>query len=188
MDPRIDPSVADAFLLPDAAPVDQVVPLDSGLDSMPTDSECLPSDGVCDGLDTDCDGERDDSNVCSCGPRQSGGYFLCSTLVDWHTALLACEARGGSLAVIENSQQNEQVRVLVLDFEEFTGAWIGLNDIEVENRHQWHTMNPAEYRAWRSGMPDNSGGEDCIEAQINGWNDLDCDARRPFICQHRQEN
>ena len=29
-------------------------------------------------------------------------------------------------------------------------------------------------------MPDNSGEEDCVEAQKGGWNDFDCDKERPL--------
>ncbi|MBV72000.1 MAG: hypothetical protein CMH52_11780 [Myxococcales bacterium] len=173
---------------PDAFVTDGGIDLDSGLPDGPPDAVCTPSDEVCDGLDNNCNGEIDEDNVCLCERNMDPLFYICMVAVDWQQARMACAAAGNGLAVIETVEQNQLALALIGESPAPPSAWIGLNDIDTEGRYLWHDMNPVQYRSWREGMPDNSGEEDCVELQAGGWNDLSCDAPRPFICRDIGQN
>ena len=137
--------------------------LDAHLLDMSPEPMCKPSEEVCDGRDNDCDGDIDDENICRCERAQNAAFSICLAVVNWRTAIAACEGRSGDLAVIINRQQDQIITMLIGGLPMNTGAWIGLNDIDVEGRHVWHNMDPSEYRSWRATMPDNSGEEDCVD-------------------------
>ena len=175
----------------DAMPqnTDAVIPIDAVVEpDEPSDAGCTPSDEVCDGLDNNCSGEIDDDNACRCERDMDPLFYICMAAVDWQTARVACSAAGDGLAVIETAVQNLLALALIGESPAPPSAWIGLNDIETEDTFVWYDMNPAQYRSWRFDMPDNSGEEDCVELQPGGWNDLSCDAPRPFICRDTGQN
>ena len=94
-----------------------------------------------------------------------------------------CIRRGGSLTSILDQEENELLTSHV-DGE----YWIGLNDIKEENTWIWEDGQPFEFSNWDNGEPNDYGsGEDCVTLNDkNGeWNDLDCDAERPYICKYK---
>jgi hypothetical protein len=54
------------------------------------------------------------------------------------------------------------------------GAWV------------WTTGELVSFTKWCSGEPNNTGGiENCAEYEVAGtcWNDIPCDAVRPYACE-----
>ncbi|AWP13562.1 putative CD209 antigen-like protein E [Scophthalmus maximus] len=73
-------------------------------------------------------------------------------------------------------------------------TWIGLMDRDQEGSWKWSDGTPLTLAFWWTGQPDNGGGhpkygeEDCAVITANmgtdkNWNDLRCDASRPWICE-----
>ncbi|KAL4218164.1 hypothetical protein ACF0H5_022900 [Mactra antiquata] len=71
--------------------------------------------------------------------------------------------------------------------------WIGLADDDVEGTYVWYgTNDKPTFTDWSPGNPSDSGSnEDCGEFDKNGgnglqWNDVNCHALRPVICESVQ--
>ena len=48
----------------------------------------------------------------------------------------------------------------------FDTVWIGLSDLQLENRFQWSDGTDVTYTNWQTQEPNNLGNEDCVEARI----------------------
>lgn len=103
----------------------------------------------------------------------NGHYYLVTpTSTNW----AACEAyavtRGGHLATIRNSTENEWIRATFAP--SIPGyAWIGINDISIEGTFVWTSGEPVTYSNWYPGEPNNLSNEDNGEMILSSglWND-----------------
>ena len=76
--------------------------------------------------------------------------------------------------MIENQEENQQASFNVTD-----PAWIGLS------RDPWtySARIRSPFRQWWSYEPNNQGGKQfCATLFKNGFSDMECDARFPFVC------
>jgi len=99
----------------------------------------------------------------------------------WWDAHNACHEWGGELASINNEAEWTAVRNLVGDIH----AWVGGHDFTHEGRFEWMDGSNFDFTAWHQGEPNDWGhnGEDCLRVQGNGWNDMPCDSKNPFVCK-----
>ncbi|XP_053232271.1 low affinity immunoglobulin epsilon Fc receptor-like [Podarcis raffonei] len=90
----------------------------------------------------------------------------------WSHARKACEDERALLVII-NDEEEQSFLVLHLKQKYY---WIGLQDIETENKFTWVDRSTATYTKWGAGEPNNYGhGEDCVEMTPRGWwNDVPC--------------
>ncbi|XP_054706987.1 macrophage mannose receptor 1-like [Uloborus diversus] len=109
----------------------------------------------------------------------------------WQKASEECSNLGGTLASIHSQEEQNFINAtFLLEVERF-GVWIGLNDRGKEGDYQWEDGSPVTYTYWAPNEPagERDHNEDCVELRFfpnprNGeWNDLQCDADIPFICQ-----
>jgi hypothetical protein len=146
--------------------------------------------------DGECSNQRE--FVCECDPArqvppppaclasaaysqvfQGRRYRAESTATSYALAEASCASEGGHLVVITDDTENGYVRSMISG-----NKWIGYNDIESEDEFVWVTGSPSSYNNWRDNQPDNSNGEDCVEADNNGdWNDRPCTDNRPYVCE-----
>ena len=91
-----------------------------------------------------------------------------------------CAQDGAHLAVIETAAENAYLAA----FADAEGAWIGLDDLDIENTFTWVTGSTAAFRGFVSPDPNDNGVEDCVYIRAGGsWNDTNCnDSRRP-LCE-----
>jgi collectin sub-family protein 10 len=66
--------------------------------------------------------------------------------------------------------------------------WLGLSDREEEGRFVWsdgRSLEETGLAPFAPGEPNDFGsGEDCVHTVREGlWNDLDCGAALPFVCE-----
>ncbi|XP_078485586.1 uncharacterized protein LOC144744545 isoform X2 [Ciona intestinalis] len=127
-------------------------------------------------------------------------YIYTGVRVTNQAAVSACHSMGATLARIKTKQVQdfvmEKIKLLypvtLMDF------YIGLNRINSSSTgFQWNdgTMVTSGYTNWRSGDPNNGGGnENCvvllykIGLSLHGkWNDLRCSWNRQYICERRVE-
>jgi Lectin C-type domain len=103
----------------------------------------------------------------------------------WHDAEAACQKIGAHLATMENSSLPNALRQAIVSPIGTDRFWIGLAEPN-EGRWLWSNGTPMRFSAFRSGEPNNSGGnEDCAEwlTEDGRWNDVDCFQPRPFLCE-----
>ncbi|MCY1064615.1 CotH kinase family protein [Nannocystis sp. RBIL2] len=144
---------------------------------------------MCDLDDDNCNGIWDDDPLCPhCVEKDlpgPGTAQLCFVALPFAEAEADCVVQGGHLLSIPSQEIQDWVVA-----EAFSIAnndwWIGLNDVDAEDDFVWTDGTPLDFTAWNEGEPNNSGEEDCVNvpAWAGGlWNDLACDAPRPYICQ-----
>lgn len=118
-------------------------------------------------------------------PGNNHQYYLL-TPSSWQDAEAEALTLGGHLATINDAAEDAWV---FSTFGSYGGTdrslWIGLNDAANEGTFTWISGDPATYRNWFGGQPDNNdgplGGEDYVHILKTGsafnatpgkWNDL----------------
>ncbi len=136
---------------------------------------------ACDGVDNDCNGHTDEDYSCY-GCTASGSLLYCSASVTWPVAEAACEAFGGTLAILGSSSENSDVADLAA-----RPAWIGANDRDVEGTWMWPDASTVGYDDWAAGFPTGSDAADCAYTNHGGrrgeWADTACSSGYPFVCE-----
>lgn len=144
---------------------------------------------VCDLDDDNCDGVWDEDPKCPhCvnkdlpGPGTADFCFVARAFTD---ADLECQAKGGQLLSIHDQATQDWTKEQAFAIAG-NDWWIGLNDLQQEGTFVWTDGSPVDFTAWNEGEPNNAGEEDCANLPVwSGglWNDLACDAPRPYICR-----
>lgn len=116
-------------------------------------------------------------NTCSSDPQISGfiymgehnghRYYCSATNLNWMDARDAAAASGGYLATIDNAAENAFLQPKI----GANVAWIGFNDMATEGSFAWVSGDPVTYTNWRSGDPNDAGGN-CSTAGAIGQADF----------------
>merc|ERR1711936_431520 len=130
--------------------------------------------------------------ACPAGYTQASStkcWQLSSTSMDWLDALTFCVQQGGTLATVDNQQEQDALSALIptsISSLPLTGGvWIGLSDILREGTFDtWRDDSPVIFSGWRLNQPNNgaSGAEHGVQARPE-WDDVICRKLQPFICQ-----
>ena len=108
-------------------------------------------------------------------------YEFYTAAVTWKTAKAICEAKGGHLVIINNSDEN----TFVNNFAQ-TDIWMGITDNQKEG--QWVDVfgKAIPYSNWADTQPDNHYMcENYGELYKNGtWNDHKNFAKLAFVCEY----
>jgi mannose receptor, C type len=116
-----------------------------------------------------------------------GGITYCLNAAErsFTEAKRACAADGGQLAELKSSDANRAVRDAMAARFSAAKMWIGLTDTPEEGSWSWVSGAPTSHEAWAPGEPNDFGGEDCAQlfSDTWTWNDLDCSARLPSVCE-----
>lgn len=117
----------------------------------------------------------------------AGGIDYCyrSTPRSFADARRACAKAGGALATPRRPGDQASLREAMAARFPATRMWIGLSDAEEEGTFAWASGAPAGYRAWLEGEPNDFEDEDCVELHSDtwAWNDRDCGAELPSVCE-----
>lgn len=91
-------------------------------------------------------------------PINSHVYWLTGNM-SWDSAKALAESMGGHLATIRNEAENQWIVSTYAPVSPEIHLWIGLNDIGHTGTWVWVSGEPVTFTRWRSGQPDNIGGE-----------------------------
>ncbi|XP_026107510.1 CD209 antigen-like protein E [Carassius auratus] len=112
--------------------------------------------------------------------HQSTLYFFSSEKKNWTESRRYCRERGADLIIINNREEQDFVGNISVGSGHF---WIGLTDVEEEDRWKWVDGSTLTSGFWKSGQPNNQGNEDCVNTHSSGWFDTECDSSLKWICE-----
>lgn len=164
-----------------------------GDDDFGPDAGAAESDKDDDPDDQGAPAEPDASPIASCtagsanfnDPATGHCYMLFDNKQPWDAAVAACAALGPGhhLATVEDAVENQ----IIADMIGSPDAWLAATDSANEGTWTWATGDAFAFTNWRSGEPNNGGGnEDCglIEGGRGGtWDDRPCGASNEFVCE-----
>lgn len=118
-------------------------------------------------------------------------YELFNSRTTWKHAKEICESRGGHLAVINSSGENQALANLSSSLSNY--VWIGGTDEDAEGNWRWINGDSFSYTNWYEGEPSNSDGVEHymgILGSSGKWNDAANDNPyiSGFICEYEPEN
>ena len=103
---------------------------------------------------------------------------------NWTDSEKACTKLGGHLVSLHSKQENLAVKSMLEAHHEY---WIGLHDRNEEGSFTWTDGSAINYKDWRRGEPNGRRAENCVHYSkatlLERWNDLNCGARRKYICK-----
>ncbi|XP_006119560.2 macrophage mannose receptor 1-like isoform X1 [Pelodiscus sinensis] len=117
----------------------------------------------------------------------------------WHAARTACMNLGGNLASIPNEQVQAFLTFHLKDSR--VDNWIGLNDVNHENKYLWTDGSGVYFTNWGKGFPsgqmelysyDNQA--DCVfmrnspVKEAGKWVDGSCDNNKGYVCQMNKDS
>ncbi|XP_078020142.1 type-2 ice-structuring protein-like isoform X2 [Epinephelus lanceolatus] len=134
------------------------------------------------------------SATCPWGWSLLGGrcYRYVPTLMTWARAQKNCQALGGNLASVQNSQQYCHIqKVIVAATHSYRQAWIGGSDAQEDGQWFWSDGTPFHYQYWCHGEPNNGGGagQHCMQMNFTAhkcWDDEECSDKFPSVCSRER--
>nr|XP_026695775.1 macrophage mannose receptor 1-like [Ciona intestinalis] len=126
-------------------------------------------------------------------------YYIGTGYANYQAAVSACTSMNATLARIKTKQVQDFVLEKIKLFNQASGYYyIGLTRIDASSTgFQWNdgTVVTSGYTNWRSGEPNNWGGnENCVVLYYtfiykdrDKWNDAPCSWTERYICERRVE-
>lgn len=122
-------------------------------------------------------------------PFRNSCYRIVKSNVNLQAAQTMCGRMSAKLVSISDRNENNFIAGrLPKGQHSWDGYWIGLNDIQIDNRFQWSDGSVVTYTNWNTNEPNNfmNRNEDCVTILLsNGkWNDERCsDVRSGYVCK-----
>ncbi|XP_052219830.1 macrophage mannose receptor 1-like isoform X1 [Dreissena polymorpha] len=115
--------------------------------------------------------------------------FVSLTNLNWWSPESHCTANGGHLVHVSNIQVQDGLNSVV---QSHGGqyVWIGLNDINIEEKFSWVSGDPVTITKWKEGRFAMYGHstEDCVvltdQSHNWTWDDRPCNEYHGFVCEY----
>ncbi|XP_051580455.1 C-type mannose receptor 2-like isoform X1 [Myxocyprinus asiaticus] len=118
-----------------------------------------------------------------CYRDSSKEYIAVNQTMTWRAAQNHCREFYTDLVSVRNQPENQQIEKIRNDAHITSGVWIGL----FRDSWEWSDQSNSSFRNWRTGVPDNDGGnENCAVVWVNTdhgqWGYRTCSFKYPFVC------
>jgi hypothetical protein len=130
---------------------------------------------------------------CACERRRDRDFMFCGTSVSYADAAARCASAGGTLANVDDPEQNawltERMQALARD-----DFWLSGTDEQDEGIWRWQdgrvfydrtgdASSLGAFAPWDGTQPNDLNGEDCMRSIDGTWRDLDCTEEIAYVCQ-----
>ncbi|TKR83295.1 hypothetical protein L596_016915 [Steinernema carpocapsae] len=100
----------------------------------------------------------------------------------WATARLTCQSLGGDLASIHNTHVFAFIDEMLLQAHQYL-AWIG-GQVDSSGQISWIDGSRVDFLHWATNNPHHRTMVTCAVARrVKGWENIDCDYKKRFICE-----
>lgn len=111
-----------------------------------------------------------------------GCYLEVKEKKTWFEAHHFCRSKGSELASFHSNVESSALKWRYLST---NTVWIGLQDLDKDNRFEWSDGTAVDYTDWQTSEPNRwNDAEDCVTISYDRrWNDANCFLPHFFVCK-----
>ena len=100
----------------------------------------------------------------------------------WMAAEKFCVSKGGHLASVASPSHRQKLQSFIKSNQIWDYVWLGGTDEANEGNWTWTDGSKWSEEHWRSNRGNGGSGQNCLRADVSGWNDDPCRSHYRSIC------
>ncbi|XP_072938031.1 secretory phospholipase A2 receptor-like [Epargyreus clarus] len=121
-------------------------------------------------------------------------YKIHARRTTWYDAFMTCSAEGGHLVVMNSDKEFKSVVSLLASYPQEIKENVFVGIVDNDKSGQWTTihddnLDESGFEKWLTGEPNHGANEFCGSfIRGEGYNDMQCDAKLPFVCEKKTDS